>query len=237
LAERSKAETFLILGVAHAAPPVPFILGEKDYDTPLGKVPVDRDVVSALKKRVPDWGADHEGLHRTEHSIEFQAVFLKYCLGGRPFRIVPILCSAFEPLCDSKSPQRVPSIEDRVGALCEAFERGGEQVAVVSGADLAHVGPRFGDREPVSKELVRWMEDEDLKSLTHAEKGRAEDFYQSVVADGNRRKVCGLSSIYSALRLLNQSGSVLRYGFAPDPAGGIVSFASMVYPGRGPGSH
>jgi len=42
--------------------------------------------------------------------------------------------------------------------------------------------------------------------------------------------VCGLTATYTALRLLEgAAGSLKRYGFAPDPAGGIVSFASAVF--------
>jgi hypothetical protein len=54
-----------------------------------------------------------------------------------------------------------------------------------------------------------------------------------VMSDGNKRHVCGLSATYSALRLLEGAdGKVLKYGFAPDPAGGIVSFASMSFQPR-----
>ena len=54
-----------------------------------------------------------------------------------------------------------------------------------------------------------------------------------MVSDGNRRHVCGLSATYAALRLLDDAeGKVHKYGFAPDPAGGIVSFASMSFKPR-----
>jgi hypothetical protein len=50
------------------------------------------------------------------------------------------------------------------------------------------------------------------------------------MADGNRRHVCGLSATYAALRLMGDvEGRILKYGFAPDPGGGIVSFASMAF--------
>jgi len=58
----------------------------------------------------------------------------------------------------------------------------------------------------------------------------AEGFYSSVMKDGNQRKVCGLNCIYSALRTLDgiaTIGEPLHYDYAEDPAGGIVSFASI----------
>ena len=73
----------------------------------------------------------------------------------------------------------------------------------------------------------------DTRSLQACSEGNAEAFWNSVVSDGNRRHVCGLSATYAALRLLGDvEGKVLKYGFAPDPAGGIVSFASMSFQPR-----
>ena len=44
------------------------------------------------------------------------------------------------------------------------------------------------------------------------------------------RGVCGLTATYTALRLLKGTeGSLKRYAFAPDPAGGLVSFAAAVF--------
>ncbi len=39
-----------------------------------------------------------ELLHRNEHSIEFQALFLKWALGNRDFTVVPILVSSFHEM-------------------------------------------------------------------------------------------------------------------------------------------
>jgi hypothetical protein len=51
--------------------------------------------------------------------------------------------------------------------------------------------------------------------------------------------VCGLSSLYTGLRLIKdlegsaaQPGRLLAYGQAPDPAGGLVSFASALFDAR-----
>ena len=64
----------------------------------------------------------------------------------------------------------------------------------------------------------------------------ADDFYMSVVADEHWRKVCGLSALYTALRLIkilkddaSTPGQLLTYGQAEDPLGGVVSFASAIY--------
>ena len=70
-----------IFGVAHASPPVPFILTQKHYDTPFGVVKTDLDIVRRLEA-VCTWDPyAYEIVHRTEHSIEFQAVMLAYLYG------------------------------------------------------------------------------------------------------------------------------------------------------------
>jgi hypothetical protein len=58
----------------------------------------------------------------------------------------------------------------------------------------------------------------------------AGDFYSSVMKDANQRKVCGLNCIYSALKSLQGNAThaePIHYDYAHDPAGGIVSFASV----------
>src|SRR5262249_8660388 len=72
----------------------PFALTRKPYDTPLGSAPVDVDFVEALAARAHQDCFAAEVAHRNEHSIEFQAVFLKYLFAGRrDVRIVPVLTS------------------------------------------------------------------------------------------------------------------------------------------------
>src|SRR5207245_11450420 len=51
LAERSRADLFVIFGTCHAGMEHPFALTRKDYASPLGDVPVDRDFVDALATR------------------------------------------------------------------------------------------------------------------------------------------------------------------------------------------
>ena len=99
--------------------------------------------------------------------------------------------------------------------------------------DFAHVGPVFGDDVEINQELIQWMMAGDTRGLQTIAEGNAEAFWNSVVSDGNKRHVCGLSATYAALRLLDAAdGKIHKYGFAPDPAGGIVSFASASFAPR-----
>jgi hypothetical protein len=231
IAERADAELFVVLGVAHLSPPNPFVVTAKGYETPFGVAEADREALAALEKRLGEGIFDNEAVHRAEHSAEFQAVFLKHSLPETPFTILPILCSSFEPHCGAASPSTVARIEDFLGALREAVA--GRKACLVAGVDFAHVGPVFGDRVEVNDKLVKWMVEGDEKALRAAGEGNAEGFWNAVMADGNARHVCGLSATYAFLRLLDGAeGKLHKYGFAPDPAGGIVSFASLSFAPR-----
>lgn len=227
------ARTFLLLGVAHAGPPVPFVLTEKPFQTPLGTVPVDTDFTRTLRAQAGDL-TEHEVVHRNEHSLEFQVLFLQAALEDRPFAIVPILCSGFERWCGSSSPREVPEIERVVRALRDLV-RAREDVAVVVGVDLSHVGPRFGDPDPPDDRLASCTALRDHAVLGAMARGDPEGFWREGMADGNRQRIDALSAVYTALRILEPvRGKLLRYGQAPDPAGGIVSFASLALLEEGP---
>ena len=105
-------------------------------------------------------------------------------------------------------------------------------VAVIAAADLAHVGKRFGDDFDITEEVVERVESRDREDLALAYGIEPEQFYASVMKDQNERKVCGINCIYSTVKALEgrvDSGESLYYGYAPDPNGGIVSFASVAF--------
>jgi len=231
LAERADADLFVIFGTCHAGMADPFALTRKDYDTPFGPARVDQDAVEALATRARQDCFGSELAHRNEHSIEFQAVFLNYLYGGRRnIRIVPVLTSfAHEALARGL----VPDDDPRVGRFLDALgtlASSGRRVAFIAGADLAHVGPRFGDPRPVSPAELSTIDREDREMLRAVEAGDADGFFESVRRDGDRRRICGLSPIYTLLRIRAGAKGLLRqYGQWPDPQG-VVSFASVVFP-------
>ena len=230
LAKRSGADLFVIFGTCHAGMEHPFALTRKSYASPLGDVPVDHDFVDALAARARQDCFGSELAHRVEHSIEFQAVFLRHLYpNGRDISIVPVLASfAHEAMLSGRHPDADPRVPRFLEAVAETIAASGRRVVLVAGADLAHVGPRFGDPEPVSPPELARLEREDRAMLESVAAGDAEAFFESVARDGDRRRICGLSPIYALLRTLGGGvGSVKRYGQWPDPDG-VVSFASVV---------
>ena len=231
LAERCEADLFVIFGTCHAGMSDPFALTRKDYATPFGAAAVDREFIDALAKRAGGDCFASELAHRGEHSIEFQAVFLKYLYETRgDFTIVPILASfAHEALARGKGPEDDPRVPRFLEAVVETIAASGRRVVVVAGADLAHMGPRFGDPAPISADELTRIESEDREMLGAVESGDARAFFDAIARDGDRRRICGFSPIYATLRVLGRPrGDLLRYGQWPDPEG-VVTFASMTF--------
>jgi len=231
VAERCDADLFVIFGTCHTGMAHPWALTRKDYESPLGAAQVDRDFVEALAGRSRQDCFGSELAHRTEHSIEFQAVCLRYLYADRPdVRIVPVLASfAHEAMLAGRRPDADPRVPRFLDALADTIAASGRRVALVAGADLAHVGPRFGDPEPVSASELARIEREDRAMLEPVAAGDAGAFFESVARDNDRRRICGLSPIYAVLKALGTAaGRVRRYGQWPDPQG-VVSFASVSF--------
>jgi AmmeMemoRadiSam system protein B len=116
-------------------------------------------------------------------------------------------------------------------AVGDVIATSGRRVALVAGADLAHVGPRFGDAERVTPAGLAELGREDRAMLEAVTAGDAEGFFESVARDGDRRRICGFSPIYALLRALGSgTGTLRRYGQWPDPDA-VVTFASVVFDG------
>ena len=222
-------DTFVLLGTSHAPMREPFALCRKSFDTPLGPVQADLGAIDVLARASTfDPYADLYN-HKREHSLELQAVFVKYLAGDRNVRIIPILCGLGAARGDH--PEGDARIEPFLRALRGVCERGGRGgTLVIAGADLAHVGPRFGDDAPYDAAQRLLLEKTDRASLALAAQGDHRGFFAHVANDLETRRVCGLAPIYTLLRLMpaGASGRIARYEQTVDPEeGSIVSHAAV----------
>ncbi len=229
--ESANAKCFILLGTFHGAAKRLFNLTKKDFETPFGRLRTDGEMVNALERDGGKGLFQDEFVHRNEHSIEFQALFLKYLYKeADDVTIVPVLCSSFyEIMSGDASPSSVQEVNDFFEALRGAIERCGRDVFFLASADLSHVGPRFGDPEPLTEQQLHEIGEEDIKMIRFIEDMDAEGFFSNVQKDGDKRKICGLSPIYVLLKLIDASrGRLLQYKQWPDPMG-MVSFASISF--------
>jgi len=231
LMESCDADLFVVLGTSHTGTRGPFALTRKDYDTPFGVIPTDVSFVDRLIARCgPNLLLDEQA-HRAEHSIEFQATLLQGLLGAkRPIQMVPILCLSFHSLIAAgDSPSRDPTVSAFIEALGETIDASARRCCLIASADLAHVGPRFGDPEPVDNLRLKETAQKDLTMLERVVEGDAEGLFAAVQAEEDRRRICGLSSIYTLLGTLGaKQGKLLKYSQWPDPSG-TVTFASVIF--------
>jgi AmmeMemoRadiSam system protein B len=238
LAQAPTPELFIVFGTAHAASRNLFTLTQKDFETPLGIVKTDKEFIQDLISRYDhDLFAD-EMTHRTEHTIEFQLLFLQYLyqMGGpKEIKIVPVLCGSFhEMILSGISPWKVPQFEDFINAMETTMNKRNLPICLISSADLAHVGLRYGDPSPPSPAALEAISSEDLNFLEYAAKNDPESLFQLLNKDSDRRRICGFPPIYTMLNILDNEtrGTLLKYNQWSDPQGtSAVTFASMVFNG------
>lgn len=213
------ADLFVVLGTAHATPPHLFALTRRDHQTPLGVVPTDGAALDAVVREV---GAREvladEGAYDHEHSVELQLVALRHVI-RRPFTVLPVLCSSLSHLEDP-----APYTARFLGALGRAVA--GRSVCFVASADLAHLGPQYGDPRPPTPSEAAQLEARDREALSFVEKGDAAGFHRDVLRDDPRRRLCGLAPIYAALRASGTGARLLHYERWTDGVDS-VSFAAM----------
>jgi len=215
------AELVILFGTDHQGSEGTVTLTRQSYATPWGVLPTDGQVVEELARALGEEAAFAEELHhRTEHSVELAAVWLHFVRDGRPVPVVPILCGSFG---DFVAGQGDPATHPPFAAALEVLRRtmASRQTLVVAAADLAHVGPAFGDPHGldfIGRAQLR-RADERLLQTIYA--GDAAAFFEHLKAEGDRRHVCGLPPIYLTLRLLGQvSGEPAGYALCPaDPQG------------------
>lgn len=230
-------DVFFVFGTGHSLVEEPYAVTEKSFETPLGTVDTDAETVRAIVAAAGETLLEEEMVHKDEHSIEFQAIELKHRLGDRPFRIVPILCGGFHALVRA---DRRPADEPRVEALVVAataqaarLSAEGRRVAFVAGVDLSHVGARFGDAIDLDSETLADIEKQDRAALAGALRGDAEAWYDAIAAHGDSTRICGLSALYTMLRIAKpQGGRLLAYEQSIEDGGSMVSYASISWTGN-----
>jgi len=229
--ERYSSDCFIIFGTAHTLTEKPFCLTRKEFLTPLGPLPVDQELIDAIQSRCEDDLFKDEGVHRGEHSVEFQSIFLRYLYPNPiPLKIVPILCGSFhEVIGKGMSPMEQKSIRQFIEALKESVSSLGRRICYIASADLAHMGLQFGDPEGIGEYDLRGLAEEDQAMLEFVGKFDGEGFFSFISKESDRRRICGLPAIYTLLKTMEaKEGRLLKYdqAFTPD-AQSVVTFASL----------
>lgn len=226
-------ELFIILGTCHSEIINLFSLTAKTFITPLGNVKCDEEFSILLQTNSKTDLFSDEFLHRAEHTIEFQLLFLQFIsekLGIDVPSICPILCS-FPPDCLSENAPEKDIYDSFVGSLKHIIKTYDKSVCIICSADLAHIGPKFGDRQALDHLGKQACFNEDRLMLDMVAKQDNRGFQDNMVKTYERRKICGYPPIRTMLDILPPSeGRLLDYEYcAVDDLGSIVTYASMVF--------
>ncbi|MHB8780001.1 MAG: AmmeMemoRadiSam system protein B [Candidatus Geothermincolia bacterium] len=220
----------IILGTSHAEMNGAFALTSKNYLTPFGMVETDQRAAQELAQAAGLDGLGDEISHRSEHSIEMQLPLLVSVFGGADgFTLLPVTCGSLDSSVQSQtSPLGEAEVASFVRALSD-LARSRTDCILLASADLAHVGPRFGGRLPLTDGMLLSVRAKDKEMLENAQRGDAEAFFAYVAGEGDARHICGLTPIYALVRALGDEMRLVRYDQSVEQGGGsAVTFAGLV---------
>lgn len=225
----STARLIIILGTDHAGGPAALTLTRQGYQTPLGLLRTDVDAVESVASAMGEEAAFAAELnHSVEHSVELAAVWIRHMVGARDLKILPVLCGSFQPFTEGNGR---PADDEKWAAGAEALRQIArrDDVLVVAAADLAHVGPAFGDPAPIGTAEKGTLSAFDSEMLATVARGGGEEFLDLLVREEDRYRVCGLPPIYLAMSILGSvTGEIVTYAQCPAPGESVVSVTGML---------
>lgn len=184
------------------------------YRTPLGVVPLDRELIDELGK-YPDIMGDNPRAESGEHSLEIQLPFLQIVLGD--FRLTPLIMGTSDP-------EFCMNLSEAIAQVC-----GAKRVLMIASSDLSHYYPA---------EKARRLDGVCLKLLEAFDpQGLAAE------VENRRTEACGAGPIIAIMHAGRKLGAdrckVLNYANSGDVTGdysGVVGYAAAaIYCGGGDG--
>jgi AmmeMemoRadiSam system protein B len=226
------AELVIILGTDHSGSPGKFTLTRQSYGTPWGHLPTDTDLVDRLVEVLGQEAAfDEEVHHIGEHSVELAAVWLHYMAGGKPKRVLPVLCG-FPEILAGDNEGNSPNIEAALSLLSEAARQ--QPTLLVAAGDISHVGPAFGDSSPFDGPAKARVRESDEAWLEIACSGDRTLMEERLRSNGDPTRICGVSPILYMMTILGDvPGKIVNYDQCPadEEFGSLVSVAGVIYSG------
>lgn len=232
LVERTDATLFVIVATSHYSHER-FTLSRQNFLTPLGRAETDQKFVDSLAREYGDSLFDDPLAHFPEHSIELEVVLLQYLLEGKEdFRIVPLLVGSFgDCVLRNRMPNTVFDIRRMIDALRKVVARTEEKICFVISGDLAHIGPKFDDLDPVDEPQLGHSLTQDRAILKTLDAASPDRYFRVIADEQNERRICGMPPTYLVLESLKPKwGKTLNYGRYVHPEGyESVSFAAAAF--------
>ena len=204
-------ERVVILGVNHWGRGAPVASWESgEWETPLGRVMVDAELVAAIARQAP-FVVHDPAAHDTEHSLEVQLPFLQMRAAGSPPRIAPISIASHDR----------GLLEELGLAVAEAVRDCGEPVLLIASTDFTHYEEAEAARRQDGFALEK-IRDVDGPGLL-----------QTVLE--RRISMCGVGptvvTLIAARELYASRAELVRYSNSGDVTGdhtSVVAYAGIV---------
>ena len=207
-------ERVLILAPSHRALFSGASITDLDgYRTPLGIVPLDRELIESLN-RYTSIVKYHARADSQEHSLEIQLPFLQVVLGG--FTLTPVLMG-------TQHLDFCVKLADAISETC-----GGKNVLIVASSDLSHYYP-YEKAVLLDRVCLERMNSLDPEGLAKE-------------VESQRTQACGAGPLITMMLAARKLGAdrceVLKYANSGDVTGdrsGVVGYAAAaVYRSRSP---
>ncbi len=209
--EEAASRTFVILGTSHYGLPGRFGLTRKPFRTPYGIAETETRLVERLAEQAPGAAVLEDYCHRTEHSIEFQVVFLQHRFGA-DIRILPILCGSFsESVASGRLPEESEPVRRFFDALAGLADEEGDNLFWVLGIDMAHIGRRYGDpfAARANQGVMSEVAERDRRRIGRLAAGDPAGFWRLVCEREDDLKWCGSSPLYTFFKAVPDARCLL----------------------------
>lgn len=205
--------TVVVLALSHHQAASRVALLDADaYETPLGQLPIDRDLVHRLAAAEPDLLEADDRVFRGEHSLEVQLPMLQRALEGR-FSIVPIILATRD--------------EDHCERLARLLHRElgrRRDVLFVASTDLSHFFP-YDDASRMDRDTLGLVTSLDIAGFRRR-------------GPRQREMPCGYFPLLTLMELFSQydaaarRATLLGYQNSGDTAGdreGVVGYGAVAF--------
>jgi AmmeMemoRadiSam system protein B len=210
----------IVLGPSHsvAMPEALSVPRVSHYETPLGQIPLDTDLINTLLTYDPVFQS-MPAAHKNEHSVQIELPMLQTHLG--PFNLVPIVVGQCTEATLIKAAMILKNLVD-------------DSTLVVASSDFTHYGPRF-DYVPFSDRIPEQLKTLDLGAFNAIKTLNTRTFLAYVRDTG--ATICGRAGIAILLSMLDAGTEtqLIDYttsGALTDDYENSVSYVSASFSGQ-----
>ncbi len=224
--EEMREKIFVVLATSHYGESERYGVTRKPFLTPFGQTTPANELLDEIERAAPSSLIAEDYCHTMEHSAEFHVLWLQH-LFGADVKVLPVLVGSYARsiYLDQQPPERSEEVGAFISALRGLEQKYGDKLVWVLSIDMAHMGPRYGDQEPVNADSVEVKDKVRMQAL---QSGDARKFWDDVLYQRDPLKWCGSACLYTLLQVFpGLQSEVLRYGQWNIDEESLVTFGAL----------